>query len=1177
MSGTPGGNSNLTDLGGARYVFTLDISSLAVNVNSAEQVVQQATNRIVAILQTIDPAAKLATAGIKDLDQAVRLTLTGAGSLGTRMGTLNTRLAGVGQGGNAAGNALLQVNSAAQAAQQSANATAATIGALNQSLQQTASAARQAGSGLLTMQQQAQGAQASASRATMAASATSSGGFGTSLGGALMGGVGVGAGFGTAQLAIQGVTAAIREARESVIDYNATIETATARIHAFTGSQQATNEALALARQQFLAGRGTYTDLLESIGDLTPLARVANVAVGDLLKTAQLLAAADPVQGLRGAGIALREAMSGNFRSLSQRFEIPMATINQLKSEGVPNIEIVNQALAKMGITEAVLTEQSQTWDAQQRILTDGLKQLGAEAGKPIFDGLEAALKRLNASMTQGSSAQTLAANIAVFLSTLGTMLDAAAHGLASLQDAATVAALAIRKTILDAMAAVFEELGKLPGGLGQRYAQEAQMLRTEAEKTGKSLQTAGQRWIADLDATAASWAQASSAKWAEAGQASAEGIKTGLSAANVPARYNDLGAAAARALIEGMNKEQLGALSTIDSALDGLVYGAAAKKGYDPTGMLTNIRDLLPGLIAGNEEARASFERLVPPEVYTSVMRMIGVVNDVTAAESALTTAAQAVADAQERQRQVQDDATAAIRAANDAVQTARDLAQSHAAAYDQRIQSLRDAADAEKQQAQDERERRQAAIQGLQDEAEATKAAQAERMRGIDAEVQAAQQAQAAAQTALNQHAALLAAIEQGRADQYLAEVGQIDAVSQRLYDRYAREMSLLLEVKRARDNAARAGRDQTDARVLQYEEAIHAAYNRGDIQQAQLLSRNEERYKSQADFQNRLLDQRAKVAGNAVNAEQGQLQRAGQDQSAEDRGAEANARRALQAVQDRKAAQAEADRVANQAQADRIKAAQAADKAATQAATDHQRIVDAEIRAVESEKRSVARADKQAIDDATEHARIVKDEWDSRIKAAQEATRQLQLAEKGARDLVTADKDRLSTLQLQTKELERQAKLHKDMLINTYTGGQPSAVGGARDQYESNQTTQVQSLPQPQGAKAGGGPVRAGGMYTVGEFGAEAFVPSVPGYILPTDMLAALSFGAPRIPGQPGNQSQRTIVQSPVSVSFPNLTIREEADIDRIGATIARTMLDAQAMAGRQGMPSPGMIGG
>jgi len=34
---------------------------------------------------------------------------------------------------------------------------------------------------------------------------------------------------------------------------------------------------------------------------------------------------------------------------------------------------------------------------------------------------------------------------------------------------------------------------------------------------------------------------------------------------------------------------------------------------------------------------------------------------------------------------------------------------------------------------------------------------------------------------------------------------------------------------------------------------------------------------------------------------------------------------------------------------------------------------------------------------------------------------------------------------------------------------------------------------------------------------------------------------------------------------------------ADIERIGATIARTMIDASAMARRQGTPAPGYLGG
>jgi len=1321
MSGNSGG---ITSLGGAQFSFTLDISSLVQNVNTAEQAVQTATQRIAAMLQTIDPAAKLAAAGVKDLSQAAQGAGRSAQTLGTRMGTLNTTLANVGQGGNAAGAALAQVNTAqAQAAQSAATSTSA-IQAMTTALQANAQAAQQTTTALATMQQQAQTAQTAAASATTATAggAHGGGGFGAQLGGAALSGLGFGAGLGAAHLAIEGVRDVVGELKAGIIDFNSTLEQGAVRLQGFVGGMDNARKVMAdLAQKAQGAQFGSFgieelgkgEASLQRLGQANDAvrAKVADVAVamgrsygemslqlGRLYETAEM-----------GGPVFNRE-----ITQLERMGAITSAWANAIRNaqkEGKSQAEIIdmiNKATQQYnGTAEAA----GNSLEGLQQRGETAFKALAAEAGKPIFDGIEKQLKALDEHLANGN-AKGWAATIGTAVDIILTSLHMLGQGLIEQKSLWDGFSSMLKLALLTPIQALTDALNKLSGGQLQGLLQgiNQQIADTKAGilNAGKDLNTAG-------DQIANDWAHANAAKWGDAGKSAGEGVKTGAGAADAPGYFRAQGSASAMGFIEGFNKQQLSALNSLSQFAEGEIYGSAAKKGFDPTGVVSGVREQLPAFIAGSKEAADAIQKLVTPEVYQHMLDYRDALNGAEKATLAFTLASGNLKGAQELLKTTQESATKANKEAADALQLIRNNAKETADSYAEQLQAMREASDAGKQQAQDERERRQSAIQGqrdgldalkqsdtdakerrqagiqgLQDEAEAEKAVQSERLRGIDAQVSAAQVAQEHAQALMRQHTEMLTAIQQGQADQYIAEVGQIDDVSQRMYDRYAKEMGLLLDLKRAKDDAARQGHNAEDARILQYEEQIHAAYNSANVPQARLLERSEQRYKSQADFNNQLTDQRAKVAGENVTDVQTTMQREGQAQTAEDKGAEANAKRQLQAVGDVKAAQAESDRQTNQAQAERIKGAQEADKQATQAATDrqriverqikaaeaadkvaniaatdHQRIVDAEIKGVEREKATVARADKVAIDAATEHARIVKGEGDTRVQGAKEYVEQMTRAEKSAKNQEQSANNTVTTMERMTNALKTWAERYLPAIVDNLTRiadiakqppstqsavpltsapqltpgqnpdqaptfqagpntpsadtGTPQAPPGthleqgydgrmwwipdgktkedfdnsktpgpgdetphqrakreqaARDEA-ANTTPPPTPQPGPAGARAGGGPVMAGGGVTVGEFGAETFVPQVSGFILPSDITARLLGGAPRVPDGGGGGATRIIVNTPVS--FNNLIIREQADLDRIGVTIAHAMTNAAAMARRQGAPAPGYLGG
>lgn len=136
-----------------------------------------------------------------------------------------------------------------------------------------------------------------------------------------------------------------------------------------------------------------------------------------LTNLSQRLAMIDPSQGLKGAGAAMREAMSGDFKSLSGKFGFDKTDIEILKASKSLD-EFTNkfdQTLSKKGFTNQRLQEFNQSPDVQIKALksnvSSGFEQMGGvalnalmpvitmlnqafESGRfqPFFDGLSKGL-----------------------------------------------------------------------------------------------------------------------------------------------------------------------------------------------------------------------------------------------------------------------------------------------------------------------------------------------------------------------------------------------------------------------------------------------------------------------------------------------------------------------------------------------------------------------------------------------------------------------------------------------------------------------------------------------------------------------------------------------------------------------------------------------------------------
>jgi len=217
--------------------------------------------------------------------------------------------------------------------------------------------------------------------------------FGKSAGGAaggidLMNVATVALGSALGELAVRGLeaaTGAITNFIKTGWDYNASIESATAQLVAFTGSQEAAAEALDLVERKAAATPFAFDEMAQSAASLAATSRSTGESLEDLLDLSTRLAASNPSEGLEGAAFALREAFSGDFMSLQERFNISKDTVARLKEMGVTT-ENLSSVFNELGITTGLVTGLAETFDGRMSTLIDTVTKLAGAFTAPIFD-----------------------------------------------------------------------------------------------------------------------------------------------------------------------------------------------------------------------------------------------------------------------------------------------------------------------------------------------------------------------------------------------------------------------------------------------------------------------------------------------------------------------------------------------------------------------------------------------------------------------------------------------------------------------------------------------------------------------------------------------------------------------------------------------------------------------
>jgi len=185
-----------------------------------------------------------------------------------------------------------------------------------------------------------------------------------------------------------GLTAAIGAG----LNFNNSMEQVSAQLMAFTKDGAATAAILDMIKTRAASTPFAFEDMATAATALLPASKAAGVGLEELIAQAEILAASNPAEGLEGAAFALKEAAGGDFASAIERFNLPRQYINQLKEEGVPNLEILSRAMGQLGLDADLVSGLANTASGRWSTFLDTMTNVAAEVSKPIFSAFSSGL-----------------------------------------------------------------------------------------------------------------------------------------------------------------------------------------------------------------------------------------------------------------------------------------------------------------------------------------------------------------------------------------------------------------------------------------------------------------------------------------------------------------------------------------------------------------------------------------------------------------------------------------------------------------------------------------------------------------------------------------------------------------------------------------------------------------
>lgn len=213
--------------------------------------------------------------------------------------------------------------------------------------------------------------------------------------------IGTSAGFGAvAGLAAAEVTAgairSLRDAAAATIEYNSRMEQLQRTLEHFTGSAEASNQAIQAFNKIAEVSPFGQQQIQESG------AAFIRVSHGDIERASQLtelttaLAAAHPEQPFQSMQQAIQQLISGDYRAFEDRTNIAFGTVRRLSEQGLTGMNLYRKAVEEAGGSTELLVRNRDTFQAQLTTFQSALQRIGGEAGQGGFANLVGVLRDVN-------------------------------------------------------------------------------------------------------------------------------------------------------------------------------------------------------------------------------------------------------------------------------------------------------------------------------------------------------------------------------------------------------------------------------------------------------------------------------------------------------------------------------------------------------------------------------------------------------------------------------------------------------------------------------------------------------------------------------------------------------------------------------------------------------------
>jgi hypothetical protein len=185
------------------------------------------------------------------------------------------------------------------------------------------------------------------------------------------------------------------------LSFNNSMEQVRAKLGAFLPDAAAVESTLAMIQERAAKTPFEFNAMANAAAALIPTSKMAGVELETLIETAEVLAASNPAEGLEGAAFALKEAVSGDFTSIIERFNLPRSRLKELREQGVPDLEAVKIAMSELGLSTQLVTNLANTAEGRWSTLYDTFVNLAGKLTEPFFQKFSDGLGSVNDLITQ--------------------------------------------------------------------------------------------------------------------------------------------------------------------------------------------------------------------------------------------------------------------------------------------------------------------------------------------------------------------------------------------------------------------------------------------------------------------------------------------------------------------------------------------------------------------------------------------------------------------------------------------------------------------------------------------------------------------------------------------------------------------------------------------------------